>query len=160
MIFITQEALLTHLREGGHPYLCLFDLEKAFDSIEHSVLLERLLQIGIGGKTWRVISDWYVSAASSVRIGSVLSEPVPILRGGSVLSPLLFILTVDVLLKDLKSSDTGLSVLGTFVGGAAHADDVTVTLVLLLVNVSHDHKIVIKSPFIFYTNYGSTTKIY
>ena len=33
-------------------------------------------------------------------------------------------------------------------------------IVLLLVNVSHDHKIVIKSPFIFYTNYGSTTKIY
>ena len=33
-------------------------------------------------------------------------------------------------------------------------------VVLLLVNVSHDHKIVIKSTFVFYTNYGSTTKIY
>ena len=41
-IFAMQEALLIHLREGGHPYLCLFDLEKAFDSIEHSILLERL----------------------------------------------------------------------------------------------------------------------
>ena len=50
-IFTTQEALLTHAREGGHPYLCLFDLEKAFDSIEHSVLLERLLQVGISGRT-------------------------------------------------------------------------------------------------------------
>ena len=33
-IFTTQEALLTHLREGGHPYLCMFDLEKAFDFVE------------------------------------------------------------------------------------------------------------------------------
>ena len=32
-----------------------------------------------------------------------------------------------------------------------------INLVLLLVNVSHDHKIVVKSPFIFY---GSTTTIY
>ena len=41
-IFSTQAALLIHLREGGHPYLCLFDLEKAFDSVEHCVLLEKL----------------------------------------------------------------------------------------------------------------------
>ena len=38
-IFTTQEALLTHIREGGYPYLCLFDLEKAFDCIEYCVLL-------------------------------------------------------------------------------------------------------------------------
>ena len=36
-IFVMQEALLIHLHEGGHPYLCLFDLEKGSDSIEHSI---------------------------------------------------------------------------------------------------------------------------
>ena len=51
-VFATQEALLTHLREGGHPYLCLFDLEKAFDSIELSTLLTRLFATGISGKCW------------------------------------------------------------------------------------------------------------
>ena len=39
--FVTQEALLAHLREGGHTYLCLLHLQKAFDSIELSLLLER-----------------------------------------------------------------------------------------------------------------------
>ena len=46
-IFAMQEALLIHLREGGHPCLCLFDLEKAIGSIEHSILLERLFEVGV-----------------------------------------------------------------------------------------------------------------
>lgn len=126
-IFTTQEALLVHLRKGGHPYLCLFDLEKAFDSIEHSILLKRLFEIGINGRCWRIISDWYSAAMSSVRINSTLSNPFPISRGvkqGSVLSPILFLIAIDSLLSDLKTKDVGLSIYGTFVGAAAHADDV------------------------------------
>ena len=56
------------LREGGHPYLGLFDLEKAFDSIEHSILLERLFEIGVNGRCWRIILNWYTSAQSKVHL--------------------------------------------------------------------------------------------
>ena len=59
-IFAMQEALLIHLMEGGHPYLCLFDLEKAFDSIEHSILLERLFEIGVNSRYWYIILNWYI----------------------------------------------------------------------------------------------------
>ncbi len=41
-IYATQEALMTHLKDGGHPYLCLFDIEKAFDSVEFPILLQHL----------------------------------------------------------------------------------------------------------------------
>ena len=44
----TQETLLTHVREGGRPFLCLYDIEKAFDSIELPI---RLFDFGINGKT-------------------------------------------------------------------------------------------------------------
>jgi hypothetical protein len=54
-IFATQEALLAHYRDGGHPYLCLFDLEKAYDSVELPILLQRLFDRGINGKCWRHI---------------------------------------------------------------------------------------------------------
>ena len=125
-IFATQEALLIHLREGGHPYLCLFDLEKAFDSIEHSVLLERLFEIGVNGRCWRIILNWYTSAQSKVHLNTGFSDPFSISRGvkqGSVLSPLLFLIAVDPLLKTLKYKHAGLSIHGNFIGGAAHADD-------------------------------------
>ena len=39
-IFATQEALLTHVRDGGKPFLCLYDIEKAFDSLELPILLK------------------------------------------------------------------------------------------------------------------------
>ena len=40
-----------------------------------------------------------------------------------MLSPLLFLITIDELLKDFRAQNAGLSVLGSFVGGAAHADN-------------------------------------
>ena len=38
-IFATQETLLLHLKEGGKPYLCFHDVEKAFVSVEIPILL-------------------------------------------------------------------------------------------------------------------------
>ena len=124
--FATPEALLIHLREGGHPYLCLFDLEKAFDSVKLPVLLKSLFQVGINGKCWRLLNDWYLNAQSRVYVNGSLSRPLSINRGvkqGSILSPLLFIIVIDPLLKKLRNINAGLSVNGTYVGAAAHADD-------------------------------------
>ena len=55
-IFATQETLLHHLKEGGQPYLCLFDIEKAFGSTEIPILLQHLFELGVNGKLWRLIN--------------------------------------------------------------------------------------------------------
>lgn len=57
-IFFTQETILSILNDGGHPLLGMYDLEKAYDSVEHCVLLERLLEVGVGGRVWRIIANW------------------------------------------------------------------------------------------------------
>ena len=49
-IFSTQEALLKFVREGDKAYLCLYDLEKAFDTIEFATLLSHLFKRGINGR--------------------------------------------------------------------------------------------------------------
>ena len=78
-IFATQEALLTPYREGGgHPYLCLFDLEKAFDSVELPVLLHRLFDLGINGSCWRLVKNWYTGSNGRVRVDNILFDPFPV----------------------------------------------------------------------------------
>ena len=43
-IFSTQEVIAKYMRGGS------WDLQKAFDRGEYSVILERLLEVGINGK--------------------------------------------------------------------------------------------------------------
>ena len=65
-------------------------------------------------------------STSRVGVNNQLSDPFIVERGvkqGSVLSPTLFLIVMDQLLKQLKGKRYGLSVCQTYVGGAIHADD-------------------------------------
>ena len=76
-IYATQEANLTHIREGGNQYICFYDVEKAFDSIELLILLKKLFEIGINGKLWRLLKSWYTHSPSRVRLNNCLSDLDP-----------------------------------------------------------------------------------
>ena len=107
--------------------MCFYDLQKAFDSIQYPVLLKHLYEAGVNGKAWRIIRSWYTSPNSMVRVNGVLSSPFTLERGvlqGSVLSPALFLLIMDPLLKSLQSNGLGPSVGDTYAGGFIHADDI------------------------------------
>lgn len=129
-IYATQETLLSHARENGKPFLCFYDVEKAFDSVELPILLKEMYAVGINGKMWRLVKSWYSSSSGRVRIDNHISDKFIITRGvkqGSVLSPTLFLIVMDVLLKRMKESKCGLSVRGTYTGAAIHADDLRTT---------------------------------
>ncbi len=125
-IFATQEALLTHIRDGGKPFLCLYDVEKAFDSVELPILLKQLHAIGVNGKFWRLLKHWYSTSTARVKVNGQVSSLFDISRGvkqGPVLSPTFFITVMDILLKRLRNSDRGFHVRGTYMGAAVHAED-------------------------------------
>ena len=125
------EAVSQFAQLGESMYMCFYDLQKAFDSVQYPVLPKRLYEAGISGKTWRLIRDWYDHPKSRVRVGNQLSAEFTLERGvlqGSVLSPVLFLLVMDPLLKELECSSLGPSIYGTYAGAFAHADDIcTVT---------------------------------
>ena len=61
-IFATEEVIARYLKHGSHVYLSLYDLQKAFDSVEYPVLLKRLYEVGVNGKCWRLLRNWYEGA--------------------------------------------------------------------------------------------------
>ena len=117
-----------YMRCGSRVFMCLYDLEKAFDSVEYPILLDRLYAAGINGKCWRLIRNWYEGACCRVKIQEgKLSQPFVVERGvkqESILSPALFLLIMDPLLISLQQSGIGLSVNDFFAGGFLHADDI------------------------------------
>ena len=126
-IFATQEVIARYVREGSKVHMCLYDLQKAFDLVEYPVLLRRLFEVGVNGKAWRLLKNWYEGAKCQVRLGGALSEAFEIKRGvkqGSILSPTLFLLIMDPLLHQLEASENGRSVNNFYAGGCAHADDI------------------------------------
>ena len=73
--------------------LILLDLSKAFDSVSHQRLLQKLSAVGASPATVRWFQSYLTGRTQSVRTDSVLSDPLPITHGvpqGAILSPLFF----------------------------------------------------------------------
>jgi hypothetical protein len=103
------------------------DLQKAFDSVQYPILLKCLYKAGVDGKAWRLMRSRYTSPRCMVRVNGAMSSAFTLERGvlqGSVLSPVLFLLIMDPLLKCLEYKGLGPSVCEVYAGAFAHADDV------------------------------------
>ena len=83
------------------------DLQKAFDSVDHDILLTKLEYYGFRGVTIKWIRSYLCERKQYVSLETVSSKSMPINYGvpqGSVLSPLFFLLYINDLQKCLKHS--------------------------------------------------------
>ena len=87
------DSILESMNRKELTALALLDLSKAFDSIDHLLLLTKLRALGLSRGTVEWFKSYLSGRIQVVLIDSTLSEPLPVTHGvpqGSILGPALF----------------------------------------------------------------------
>lgn len=125
------DDILKNLNAGYETDVIYLDYAKAFDKVDHQLLLQKLDLYGIKGKLYNWIKSFLSNRYQTVVVDGHHSEAMPVLSGvpqGSVLGPILFIMYIDDLKNVVKSCSTGSFADDTKMQGKVDAAEDTATI--------------------------------
>jgi hypothetical protein len=111
--FILSEAIAESQDLHTKLYVTFLDASKAFDVVWHTSMLNKLYDLGVDGKLWRLYSDMYSGLTSRVKTTGLLSRTIVERQGvrqGGIPSTELFKGRCDQLLNTLEQSTLGFSI--------------------------------------------------
>ena len=115
------------LREDKKTYAFFLDIQKAYDTVWHDGLWYKLWDMGVKGRMWHVIKIMYMSSRSAVLLEGEKSDSFNVDQGvaqGCSLSPILFSVFINDLLKEVQQAELGTQLSsGKTFGGMLFADD-------------------------------------
>lgn len=85
--------------------MVLYDLAKAFDTVNHSILLKVLNKIGVRGLAGQLMQSYLSNRKQNVRVNGIYSENETVICGvpqGTILGPILFIIYLTEILTTLS----------------------------------------------------------
>ena len=91
--FMLRETILNYTQSHSSVYSCFLDISKAFDTVDHSILIYELHKRGVPACLVNIIEYWYDNQFVNVKFNDSLSQEWKIgngVRQGGVLSGLLF----------------------------------------------------------------------
>ena len=104
-LFLVRRLQEEHQAKDKRMYMCFVDLEKAFDGVPRGVTEWDMRKKGLPEILVKTMMSLYEGAETKVRVGSGLSEEFSVKVGvhqGSVLSPKLFAMVIDEVMKNVR----------------------------------------------------------
>jgi exonuclease III len=114
-------------RLGSTINLCLLDLKKAFDKMNHDGLYIKLMNRLVPNTLLCILEYWFDVCVSCVRWGNTVSSFISLkcgVRQGGVLSPFLFAIFIDDIIKEIKKTNLGCRLKHENVSIFIYADDI------------------------------------
>ena len=90
--------IATGFQSGIYTGMILIDLQKAFDTVNHDILLKKMKFIGFSEQKTKWFKSYLLNRKFKVQIKNTFSEPGKLLcevPQGSILGPLLFLLYIN-----------------------------------------------------------------
>lgn len=107
LIFSMRQVMEKHWEYGKELVMTFLDITKAYDSVPREKVWEVMRRKGVGNQTIEILQAMYDKSFSCVQTEVGRTEwfrNVTGLRQGSVLSPLLFIMVMDEIVKESKEA--------------------------------------------------------
>lgn len=101
------KKVVYNINDDRKCLVVFLDLAKAFDTVDHGLLMRRLEIIGIRGCAFDVFADYLRNRQQVVKINGFRSKPQTINTGvpqGTVLGPVLFLIYINSLHKAIHTS--------------------------------------------------------
>lgn len=127
--FALQEVINYYKEEGSNVFSCFLDSSKAFDTVWIDGLFFKLFNMGVKGKTWRILRNWYSKMSCCILMDGHLSEPFSVKQGirqGGVLSPWLYMCFNNDITEMLDNLKCGIEIESLDnISNITIADDIT-----------------------------------
>ena len=105
-----KEIVYGYNRNNSDVYTCFIDVSKAFDTVNHGLLMKCLRNLHIPEGIIKLIEYWYNNQYVSVRFNGTLSDEWKIKNGvrqGGILSELFFSLYINDVINKVNKQNIG-----------------------------------------------------
>jgi len=125
-IYSMRKIVDYYTERGSTVNVCSLDLASAFEKINHIILFEKLMNRNFPKNILAILINWYKKLFSIVKWGCSFSAVFSItigMRQGSVLSPSIFAVYVDDVLRKLEKCKLGCYIKNVCMNSLCYADD-------------------------------------